>query len=105
MVKKFLVILICLILLMIPMQVSASAAGVQTHESISPDGTSTPYIIVNREKTVINTYSSYSSIPESISYSEYDSGAWWHGILFLDSVQNNGTYWTATFTGHLQANI
>ncbi len=105
MMKKLLVAIVSLSLLLIPMQVFAFEVGLQSTESISADENVTPNIMVTREKTVVKTYSEFSSIPESISYSEFDMGVWWYGVLFLESSENNGTYWYATYTGLIQGNI
>lgn len=103
MVKKAIIVIMSMFVILTPMQVFASNTVLATN-SISPDSI-TPNIVVTREKTVVKAYSDRDSIPDSISYSEYSDGVWWHGTLFLKATQEDGTIWYATFKGYIQANI
>lgn len=61
--------------------------------------------VIKRDKTVKKTYKKLSDIPDSISYSEYDStlDVDFTGTLELQSVKKEGKGYKATFTGTLFA--
>ena len=62
-----------------------------------------PNIVHSYNKTIVVTYNSYSSVPSTYPYSEYNNeyGAWFSGTLYLQSVVKYGSQWKATFYGTL----
>ena len=66
-----------------------------------------PNIIHSYNKTIVVIYDSYSSVPSTYPYSEYNSelGGWFSGTLYLQSVVKYGTQWKATFYGILSGYI
>ena len=61
---------------------------------------------IHYTKTVVRTYTSLTSIPTSITYSEYNStlGGWFSGTLYFVSCVKNGSIYEATFTGEIYGN-
>lgn len=90
---------------------SVFAAETTTGESPSvlttTSESATPWIVHTYTKTVKKTYSKQSSIPESISYKEYNDslGAWFSGTLYLKSTKKTTSGWQATFSGTLSGRI
>ncbi|MCL2254365.1 MAG: hypothetical protein FWC09_07955 [Lachnospiraceae bacterium] len=64
-------------------------------------------IIVSVNKTVINNYSSFESVPSTISYSEYNDSykTWMSGTLHLQKAERLAGSWTATFSGTIIGHI
>lgn len=62
-----------------------------------------PCIVHSYDKTVVQFYTSYSDIPEMISYKEYNDkyAAWFSGYLYLQNTTRTTTGWNATFSGEL----
>lgn len=89
--------------------VSVSATDIR-EETVTAEAVS-PRIIHSYTKTVTKTYSSFYSIPTSISYEEYNStlGVWFTGTLTLQSAKRDTSVsferWIATYTGTLIGNI
>lgn len=86
---------------------AAEPQSVTDTESVSVPDTVSTRIVHSYTKTVTKTYPSFSSIPESINYKEYNSelSAWFSGVLYLQSAVNCGSYWNATYTGTIVGNI
>lgn len=60
-----------------------------------------PLEIMQKSKTITKTYSSLSSVPESIVYEEYTGTTWWSGTLTCEKVVKMGSSYEATFSGTL----
>lgn len=104
--KKLISAVICLLVLVAPVQVFADVDSNTQNVGIYAESLEiTPDIIVNREKTVTYVYTDYNSIQESIYYSEYSSGVWWNGTLFWRTINRDGNLYYVTYSGYLQANI
>lgn len=108
--KKFFSVLLILTLVFSFNEFSASAATISTEKPItfSVNSSISPRIVHSYTKTIKKTYSSASSIPEKISYTEYNDEfqAEFSGILYLKSTQKTASgYWQATFSGNLVGRI
>lgn len=66
-----------------------------------------PRIAVSYTRTVTRNYASYSSIPTSISYTEYSEvyKGWFTGTLFFQDARYSNGYWIATFSGTMHGTI
>lgn len=106
--KKRIVTLMMLILVFsvisIPVQAQELSSNATKEVVLKEDVNQSPKIIISYSKTVVKYYSSYYSVPQSISYSEYNYGTWFSGTLYLTGVTENGSGWNATFKGTLYGN-
>jgi hypothetical protein len=104
MMKKILTFCMICSILLIPSTAFAATGDVDSTVSAVTNGTASPNFMYTYTKTVINYYSSYSSIPSSIDYPEYsNTWGWCYGTLYLKSVVSSGSGWNATFTGTMYA--
>lgn len=103
--------LVLILSMLICSSFSVFAAETTTGESPSvlttTSESATPWIVHTYTKTVKKAYSKQSSIPESISYKEYNDslGAWFSGTLYLKSTKKTTSGWQATFSGTLSGRI
>lgn len=110
-IKKFIsYILTCILVLTLSGYTFASSTQNEKFEIVtvtSDSDKATPNAVVTMTKEIVNEYPNSYSIPSRVNYSEYNSGIWWSGTLYLVSpVQyypSTGTY-RATFRGTLYGN-
>lgn len=63
-----------------------------------------PTSLLGKSKTITKNYKSQSSIPASVYYEEYISGAWWGGTLKHKSTEylSSSKLYQATFSGTMK---
>ncbi|MDR2546128.1 MAG: hypothetical protein LBC96_01285 [Lachnospiraceae bacterium] len=62
-------------------------------------------IIHSYDKTIVVYFPSYSSVPSTYYYEEFNYGSWFKGTLNLRSVVVEGSWFKATYSGKLVGNI
>lgn len=110
--RKLLSLLLTSVMLFTSGSFSVLAKEPSAAENSSPYSTQetitvSPRIVHSYKKTVKKVYKNLSSIPESISYSEYnaDYEAWFSGTLYLQSSKKVSNGYQATFSGTLVGRI
>lgn len=98
--------LLCSNLSVFAMETTSTTSS--TYNMYNNDGESSGARIVhNYKKTITKVYQSRSSIPDSISYSEYNNSlkSTFSGRLYLKSIKKTASGWQATFSGTLTGRI